>query len=443
MAVTPLGRLHGTETSESLHQDALEIIPGGVSHNVRYRNPYPIYFDRAAGARMWDVDGNEYVDFWNNHSASLLGHSPPSIVESLRDQLDRGLNFGAMNEYGVRLAERVPDFVPGAQRLRYCLSGTEATMYAVRLARAYTDRDHVFKVIGGWHGANTDLSHVVHAPFDQPTTAGLPPGVENTIHGLRLDEPAEIEHALDQHDENVAAIIVDPRRSRLDGEEDIMNALDELRSEHGFQLIFDEVVTGFRMSPGSYQANVGITPDLTTLGKVLGGGMPIGAVAGRSDLFEPTRPDIDVEPDHRVLAGGGTFAMHPMSVLAGLATLDAIEDEPVHQHTESLAESARTGLRDVFEDHDVEGHVWGLSSLLYFAFEPDRPLIVPEDLKMGTNKQALLRFHDELGERGYFFNPGSGGNISYAMTPDHIEGFIEAASDSVAVLKDDGVIGTQ
>lgn len=429
-----------TDTSRDLFSRATNVIPGGVSHNVRYRDPYPIYVDRATGPHMWDVDGNRYVDFWNNHAASILGHSYPTVVEAIEEQVPNGIHYGAQNEASLALAERVSEFIPSAERVRFCMSGTEATMYAVRLARAWTGRDTVIKVRGGWHGGNTVLSHEVKPPFDAPTTTGLPPGITDSIESIRLDDRAALTDHLDRIGDDLAAIIVDPRRSVIPDGQEVLEFLSDERDERGYLLIFDEVVTGFRTAPGSYQAATGIDADLTTVGKVLGGGMPIGALAGRPDLFRAARPDVDVDPERRVLAGGGTFTDHPLSAVAGLATLDVLASEPVHDHTESLASNARTGLRDVFADESVDGEVWGLSSLLHIVFNPERPVRTPDDVREATDKKALLRFHDELIDRGYFFNPGSGGNVSYALTEEHITGLIDAAGDAVRAMRSDGVI---
>lgn len=435
------GRLAGTEASERRHEAALEVIPGGVSHGVRYRHPYPIYVDRAEGASIWDVDGNRYVDFWNNHSASLLGHADPDVVEAVVEQVGRGLHYGAANEITLELAHRVRRFVPSADRIRFCVTGTEATMYAVRLARAWTGRDLVAKAVGGWHGGNTDLAHQVAPPFDRPTTAGLPAGVGSSVTGIDLADREAVVDDLDRMGDELAAVIVDPRRATVPGDPvDVLKLLAREREERGFLLIIDEVVTGFRTSPGSYQARHDLRPDLTTLGKVLGGGMPVAAVTGRAALFEPARPDVRVEPDRRVLAGGGTFSHHPLAATAGVATLDRLEAEPVHERTEELAERARNGLRDVFEDADVPALVWGMSSLIQLAIRPSGPISSAGDVKNATDREALLAFQDALGERGYFFNPGSMGNVSYAHTDEHVDGLLDAAADAVPALCRDGVL---
>ncbi|MDY6819162.1 MAG: aminotransferase class III-fold pyridoxal phosphate-dependent enzyme [Halobacteriales archaeon] len=429
-----------TADSDRHHQDARSVFPGGVSHNVRYASPHPIYIDAAEGATVTDVDGNTYVDFWNNHGASLLGHAHPDVVEAVQTQAANGLHYGALNEAALELGQRIQSFVPSAERVRFCASGTEATMYAVRLARAATGRDRVMKARGGWHGGNTDLSVGVYPPFDAPTTDGLPPGPADHVDLFDVNDADSVAEQLERHGEDVAALIIDPRRGGTEPTDEFLSFLEDMRETYGFQLLFDEVVTGFRVSPGSYQARVDITPDLTTLGKIPGGGLPIGALAGRADLFDPARPDIDVPADERVLAGGGTFTMNPMTAVAGNTTLGIIDTEPVYDHTEGLAADLRAGLADVFADAGIDAEVLGLSSLVTVGFNPTGPLTSPAAVKANTDSDALKAFHRRLLDHGYYFNPGSMGNVSYAHTREHIDGLIDAASSVVASMQADGLV---
>ena len=428
------------DRSAELHEEACSLFPGGVSHNVRYVEPHPIYFDRTDGARFRDVDGNEYVDFWMNHHIGILGHAYPDVVEAVQEQVPKDVHYGAPNEAGIKLARKVKEFVPSMERMRFCTSGTEATMYAVRLARAHTGRSHVLKVTGGWHGANTDLAHAVYTPFDEPTTTGLPPGPADYVHDFRLNDYDAVDALLSDYAGEVAAVILDPRKGGTPPDDEFLQYLKEESEEHGFQLIFDEVVTGFRVSPGSYQARVDVTPDITTLGKCLGGGLPVGALAGRAELFEPTRPDTSVDPSTRVLAGGGTFSMNPMTSVAGLATLEVLENEPVYEHTEGLAARLRDGLDDVFSDAGVDCQMLGFSSLVLPGLNPERSIESPDDTKEATDTDALAEFHWRLIDRGYYFLPGHMGNVSYQHTKEHIDGVIEAAVDVVPELKGEGWI---
>ncbi len=431
-----------TTTSQQLHQRATETLPGGVSHNVRYAEPYPTYIERADGPYIWDVDGNQYVDFWMNHLASVLGHAHPDVVSAVKEQAAQGLHYGAQNRLGLQLAERVSDFVPSAERVRFCASGTEATMYAVRLARADTGRDVVLKPNGGWHGGNTDLSGYLEPPFDQPDTTGLPPGAFEHLEGFPVNDREAVVERLDAHAGNVAAIITEPVPAAggfgpLDSS--FLRWLREECTARGIRLIFDEVVTGFRVSPGSYQARIDVTPDLTTLGKVLGGGLPIGALCGRADLFENARPDRDISPDERVLAGGGTFTANPMTATAGLETLSMLETAPVYEQTEQLGQQVRSELEAIYDKHGINAVVRGVSSLFRTHFNPTRPLENLTDIKEHTDREALREFHRRLGDRGYYFLPGHVGSISYQTTEEHVEGFLASADEVAQTLVDDGL----
>lgn len=432
---------HPTVESERLHRRATETLPGGVSHNVRYFEPHPVYVERAEGPYLWDVDGNRYVDFWMNHMASILGHTHPNVVEAVQEQADRGLHYGAVNKPALELAERVGEYVPSAERVRFCSSGTEATMYAVRLARAYTGRHTVLKAEGGWHGGNTDLSGFIHAPFNEPDTVGLPAELTESLRGFPVNDREAVADLLAEHE--VAAVIVEPMLLAGGGvpaREAFLRFLKDESEDRGFQLIFDEVVTGFRVSPGSSQARLGITPDLTTLGKVLGGGFPVGALCGRAALFENARPDTEVPATDRVLAGGGTFTANPMTATAGLATLDVIEDEPVYEYTEAQGDRVRAGLATIYEEHRIDAEVLGMSSMFLSHFQPQAPLDDVAAVEMKTNRDALQEFHMRLRDRGYYFLPGHVGSISYQTTEEHLDGFLDAARDVVAVLKSNGTL---
>jgi glutamate-1-semialdehyde 2,1-aminomutase len=428
---------HSKETrerrSESLHEHALDVFPGGVSHNVRAAEPYPTYIERTEGPYVYDVDGNQYVDFWNNHGVSLLGHTPEPVVNAVQEQVAKGVHYGAMNEPTLELGRKVLEFMPSGERVRFCASGTEATMYAVRLARAHTGNDHLLKVEGGWHGGNTDLAHGVYPPFDYPTTRGLPPGAAKYCHTFEENNRDSVRELIEEYRGDIAGLIIDPRQAGTEPTEEFLCFLADLAEDEGFILVFDEVVTGFRVSPGSYQERVGITPDLTTMGKIVGGGMPVGALCGRADLFEPTKPS--TAPDERVLSGGGTFTANPMTAVAGRATLEVIESEPVHEHTEAMGGHIREGLNDIFADADVDGAALGFSSLIQLTFDAGGPLESPTDVKEKTDKQAVKTFHRELADRGYYFNQGSMGNVSYAITEDHVDGLLNAASEAVHELQ--------
>ncbi|MFB6110052.1 MAG: aspartate aminotransferase family protein [Halodesulfurarchaeum sp.] len=426
-------------TSRHLHEAATSVFPGGVSHNIRYFDPHPIYVESASGATIRDVDGNEYVDYWMNHQASVLGHAHPDVVEAVQSQAEDGLHYGAPNEIGLEFARGILSAFPAADRLRFASSGTEATMYAVRLARAATGKDHILKAEGGWHGGSADLSKAIHTPFDRPATAGLPPGAAEHLHAFPVNDETAVRELFDAYE--VGGVIIEPMLLAGGGvecEESFLEFLREETRERGAQLIFDEVVTGFRASPGSYQARVGIDPDLSTFGKVAGGGLPIGGLVGRAELFERAMPNAD--PADSVLAGGGTFTMNPMTATAGLRTLEVIDSEPVYAYTESKAEEVRAGLADIFADHGVEATVLGTSSLFCPHFEPEEPLTDVESVERATNRDALFEFHRRLIDRGHYHLPGHMGSISFQTTEAQIEDLLESSDDVMSELTSENIL---
>lgn len=430
---------HGAARSEALHRDAAAVFPGGVSHNIRSFDPHPVYVDRAEGALIHDVDGNAYVDFWTNHITSVLGHGHPAVVDAVHEQVDRGLHYGAPNEGALELGRQVQANVPSAERVRFCASGTEATMYAVRLARANAGKPHVLKAEGGWHGGNTDLTKAIHAPFDAPASAGLPPGSEDHVHAFPVNDRDAVRNLLDTYD--VGGVIIEPMLLAGGGVTAETAFLEFLRDEcddRDVVLVFDEVVTGFRVSPGSYQARVGVTPDLTTLGKFLGGGLPVGALAGRADLFDAARPDY--AGDRPVLAGGGTFCMNPMTAAAGLASLEVVESEPVYDYTESWGARVRERLATTFEALGTDVQVLGTSSLFIPHFAPQGPIESVADVELGTDRDALRAFHRRLLERGYYFLPGHMGAVSYQTTEDQLEAFLEAAEATAREMVEESLL---
>lgn len=427
--------------SARLHQRAQGVFPGGVSHNIRDFEPHPVYIDRARGSKVWDVDGNEYVDFWVNHMASVLGHAHPEVVAAVSDQAANGLHYGAVNEQALRLGEKVIEYVPSAERVRFCASGTEATMYAVRVARAVTGRPHILKVAGGWHGGNTDLAAAVHAPYDEPETVGLPPGVAGSVHAFPLNDEDAVRELFDAYE--VGGVIIEPMLlagGGVEADEAFLRFLRDTCDDEGAILIFDEVVTGFRVSPGSYQARIGVTPDMTTLGKFLGGGLPVGALCGRSDLFETAHPAYDgPEP---LLAGGGTFTMNPMTATAGLASFDIIESDPVYEYTEEQGAWVRAELAAVFDELGIDATVLGASSMFGPHLSPEGTLDSVEAVETQTDRAALRAFHTRLLDAGYYFLPGHMGAVSSQTTEAHLEGFIDASRTAATELLDSNRISS-
>ncbi|RLI14581.1 glutamate-1-semialdehyde 2,1-aminomutase, partial [Candidatus Bathyarchaeota archaeon] len=314
-----------TSKSKALYERAKKVLPAGVSYAIRYFEPYPFYTARAEGSKLFDVDGNEYVDFWLGHTALILGHSPPAVVEAVRKQLERGTHFGTSHELEVKLAEKIVKMVPSAEMVRFTNSGTEANMYATRLARAYTGKNKIAKFEGGWHGGYDALHKGVRYPFDIPESAGLTEGALRDTIVLPFNDLEGVEEKL--KNERVASIVIEPvlgAGGGIPAEREFLKGLREFCDENDILLIFDEVITGFRLAPGGGQEYYNVIPDITVFGKILGGGFPIGAFCGRRDIMERINNLIYERPHYSF--HGGTFAANPMSMIAGLATLEILED---------------------------------------------------------------------------------------------------------------------
>jgi len=283
-----------TPSSERLFKRAKAVMPGGVSHNIHYFPPYPFFLKEAKGSKIYDVDGNEYIDLWMGHYTHILGHHPPIVVQAIEKQIKEGIHWGIVFEKQVEWAELVQELVPCAEMVRFCCSGTEATMYAVRLARAWTGKKTILKIAGGWHGANPDLSVGIKMPYEREESLGLLSELQDYTKTILFNDLSQTLDTIHQHRADLAGIILEP----VVGEGGFSPATEEylrmLRAEterlHAL-LIFDEVISGFRLALGGAQERFGIIPDLTTLGKVMGGGFPVGALVGKKEILEATSPE--------------------------------------------------------------------------------------------------------------------------------------------------------
>jgi glutamate-1-semialdehyde 2,1-aminomutase len=404
---------------ESAYQELREARPRGASHydracqflprgttRARFWEPMPIYVERAQGAYLEDVDGNRYIDCSLGQGALLLGNNHPIVVDALRSQLSRGTHFGPTNELAIELAETITGAVPGAERVSFTNSGTEATLAALRLARAATGRRKVAKVEGGWHGANeyvlfsfTSLSGPHQRPEANAASAGVWEGAGEDVVVLPFNDEAAPALVREEGHE-LACVIVEPvlgGAGCLPASPAYLESLRRACDDTGALLVFDEVVTGFRLGPRSAGGRYGVTADVTTLGKAIGGGQPVGAVCGRADLLELlVAPKAGLDSS-AVVGAGGTFAANPMTVAAGFAQLSELLSNPAHyERLERLGESMRQGLSEMFARRGTPAHVTGVGSMFRVHLTPRMPE-TPRDL-LQTNELAthLLRVYLEL-----------------------------------------------
>jgi len=418
-----------TRRSKELFEAAKRIFVGGVNHNIRFFEPYPFFAAKASGRFLYDADDNRYVDYWMGHGSLILGHSPEIVASRLKEQADNGTIFGTANETSLKLGELVCECVPCAEQVRFCNTGAEATMYGVRLARAYTKRRIVIKIEGGWHGYNSDLVKDVSPPFGVESA-----GVEDSVKYVASAPFNDLEAArriIGENGSDLACVLVEPVLGGgiIPAERDYLKGLREETEKAGCLLFFDEVITGFRVALGGGQQHYGITPDLATLGKVLGGGLSIGAVCGLKEVM--TYADPKLPKSERAWIGGGTFSANPMSMNAGLATLQYLSENSfaVYPYLSELGEEARKGIDSAFAETGIQSATTGIGSLLLTHFPTNGK--APKDAREVHRCDRKLQFQFYfalLAKYNIFFLPGHLGAISYAHSKDDIKALVDAST---------------
>jgi glutamate-1-semialdehyde 2,1-aminomutase len=433
--MTDLATTRDTTRSRAVMARARELFPGGVSSPVRAFGGVggePFVVERGSGARIWDVDGNEYIDYVLSWGPLVLGHAPMVVLDALRETMERGTSFGIPTGLEVALAELVRERMPHVEMLRFVSSGTEATMSALRVARACTGRDLLLKFDGCYHGHGD--SFLVRAGSGV-ATLGLPnsPGVPAVLAALTLTAPyndvAAVEAIMRQHADRIAAIIVEPvigNAGFIAPDPAFLPALRRIADEHGALLVFDEVMTGFRIAPGGAAERFGVTADLTTLGKVIGGGVPVAAYGGRRELMSQVAPDGPVYQ-------AGTLSGNPLAMAAGIATLGALTPavhEGIAQRTRALVEGLRAiaARRGVPFTADCAGSMFGF----FFRAEPVRSYA---DAR--TSDVALFRrfFHAALARGVYLapspyeagFTSAAHGDAEIALTLERLDAALAEA----------------
>jgi glutamate-1-semialdehyde 2,1-aminomutase len=361
--------------SHELADRARRVFPDAVTHDNRRMQPFPLYVDRADGALKWDVDGRRYVDYWMGHGALLLGHNPPPVRDAVREQAMRGTHYGACHPKEVEWGEWVCRLMPSAQRVRFTASGTEATHMAVRLARAFTGKRHVVKFAGHFHGWHEGLEIGVRAPYEAEPEVGQLREVVDLVSVLPPNDLAAVRARLAKGD--VAALIVEPTGAHFGTVPMPASCIEALREETrkaGVVLIFDEVVTGFRVSPGGAQATLGVTPDLTTMAKILAGGLPGGAVCGREDILAYLSTKADPAENRRSkIAHAGTFNANPLSAAAGVAMLGTVADGEAIRFANAQAAKLRHGMNEILARERIAWKVYGAHSDWKIFFGADGP----------------------------------------------------------------------
>lgn len=391
-----------TSTSETLYQRARKVLPAGVSYGIRYFEPYPFFTARAKGSKLYDVDQNEYVDFWLGHTALILGHSPKRVITAVKRQLENGTIYGTSNELEVALAEQVVKMVPSAEMVRFTNSGTEANMYATRLARAFTGRDKIAKFLGGWHGGYDALHVGVKPPFDLPESAGLTHGALQDTILLPFNDLDGVEKRL--KNEQLASIVIEPvlgGGGGIPAEKEFLKGLRELCDRKNILLIFDEVITGFRLAPGGGQEYFGVKPDITILGKILGGGFPVGALCGSKRIMERIDSTAYKRPNYSFQ--GGTFVGNPITMTAGLTTLRMLEDGEVTNRLNGLGDSLRTEMERIFDENAIDVQITGAGSLFNVHFTKEH--VKDPQTASRADIKRMFNYNLAMIANGVFFLP--------------------------------------
>lgn len=422
-----------TVASRRLFERASKVFAGGVSHNARFYEPYPLYVSRAKGKYIWDEDGNRYVDYWMGHMALILGHSPKVVVDALRGQVSRGTHYGMGSRLSVELGEEVQRAVPCAEMLRFCNTGAEATMYLVRLARAYTGKRKVVKMAGGWHGYNTELNKGVHPPFDRSESAGILPGEQEHVVSVKFNDPEAAEAAVSESKGDVALIFLEPVLGAggcIPADPGYLKGLRELADRTGALLAFDEIITGFRLAYGGAQERYGVVPDLAAFGKIAGGGLPIGLVCGRKEILAIADPR-----KKKVSIGGGTFSENPMTMSAGLATLKYLRKNKaeLYPRLETLGESLRKGVDEVLNSEVTKAITTGAGSLFLTHFGVSKSLDAQQ--AAAGDPEMAHAYAMKLMSGGIFLLPGHPGGISAEHTERDIADLVQRSSDFANAAK--------
>jgi glutamate-1-semialdehyde 2,1-aminomutase len=422
-----------TPNSSRFFDRAVRIFPGGISHNIRHFSPRPFYTRKAKGKFLYDVDNNKYVDYWMGHWALILGHSPEVVVNTLTEQISKGTLYGTANDCSINLGELIQKSIPSIELMRFCTTGSEATMYACRIARASTQKRIVAKAVGGWHGFNTDLMQSVNYPFDLSEGLGLIKDEAKFVESIQYNDLEGSIKCLNKIKEDLACIIIEPLLGGagcIPASDDYLRGLSEYCKKNNIKLIMDEIVTGYRFGFGTMSEEFKLEADLFTLGKIVGGGLPIGVLGGKKELMRISDPIFNKQKSSRCYIGGGTFSCNPITMSAGLSTLNFLNKNKtkIYSRINELGEKTRTGLSKIFSDYKIDVEITGRGSLFLTHFLNDkvRSIRNANDVALSSNGR-LQKYHFALMSLfGIFFLPSKMGAISTKHSPVDVEGLIRA-----------------
>jgi glutamate-1-semialdehyde 2,1-aminomutase len=440
------GRQSQPKGSKELFKRARDVLAGGISHENRYVEPYPAYMRRAKGSRKWDVEGKEFLDFSMGSASLLLGHSHPDVVAAIQEQASLGTYFANCHPLEIEWAELVREMFPSAERLRFTASGTEATMLALRLARAFTGKQKVLRFEQHYHGWHDYLMYGMLAPYGESPSYGVPDALRDLTVVSKPDAGA-VEQAL-KSDRDIAAIICEvsgPNYGSVPLMQEFLRTLRVLADKYEVVLIFDEVITGFRWSPGGMQQVVGVRPDLSTFAKILTGGLPGGAVGGREEILRLLDPSFTFKGRRPGVTHKGTFNGCPIVAAGAVAAMKIVRTGEAQKHANNVAARIREGMRTIMETHQVVGAAYGDSSTFHTYFGPvDKNGGVggldPAKIR-GLSKELVRGYQLGLRNRGVELMSYMGGVTSLAHTDEDIATFLGAFEATLRDLIREGHVG--
>jgi glutamate-1-semialdehyde 2,1-aminomutase len=436
--------------SKDLFERHLKVTPGGITHLARALAPFPLFIERNEKSHKWDADGHEYIDYWLGHGAMLLGHAHPIVVEAVKEQAAKGFHAGGESRLGLEWAELVQSMVPSAERVRFVASGGEATAMAMRVARAHTGKDKILKFAGSFHGWHDSACMGVVPPYDVPYSPGVPKGMQESVIVGPFNDLAATADIIAQNND-IGAVILEPggcQDDTIPSDPEFLRGLRELTAKRGIILIFDEVVTGFRYARGGAQEFFNVTPDLTALGKALGGGLPCGAVVGKADVMDVLAWRMDPEwIRYRMIPHTGTWNSNPGVAAAAIATLKLIRDTDATERAARTTRELVDGCNKVFERLGVDAFAYTRSSSFKIR-RGKRPRIISgdfsnfkadgEQLIAGwgaagplIRKAMILEGVDFLRTDGY---------VSAAHTKDDVDKTLGGLERAIARLQNEGAL---
>jgi glutamate-1-semialdehyde 2,1-aminomutase len=415
-----------------------QIMPGACLGLFHLPLDQTIVIAEGRGPYLWDVDGNQYIDYVLGSGPLLLGHAHPRVVEAVQDQAAKGSTYYTLNQPIIELSQRIVDAVPCGEAIKYVSTGTEATFHALRLARAFTGKSTVLKFEGGYHGAHdyamvgTSAAAGDSPGWWQPDSAGIPSRIAETVLVTPFNDADAARKVIAEHADELAAVIVEPLQRGIAPVPGFLQALREATQEHGVLLIFDEVVTGFRLAYGGAQEYYGVQPDLATYGKAIGGGYPLAAVCGRRDVVALTDPHLKGSNTYAYL--GGTLSGNPIAAVAGLATLEELRQPGIHERLDATGNALRNGLESLGRDLGLPVQAIG-EGPVFQAFFTEREIRNYQDSR-AADAALAWEFGLELLRRGLFHTPGAKFYVSTVHSDEDVARTLEAFEGALRAVKE-------